>query len=101
MMFRLVRKLDTGKVIARPRGRCPAGAVNGYEDESGAFKEGNPPKKRGRRGKRGRPKGSSNKVVTKSGGGLSEIEAIVRREVNTRLKTARAAAIAAFNKALE
>jgi hypothetical protein len=92
------------------------GAVNGYEDASGAFLEGNPPKPRGRRKGRGRPKGSKNIVkrgrpTGKRGrpkgsanaarnGGLSEIEAIVRREVDKRVADAREAAIAAISAAL-
>jgi hypothetical protein len=102
---KLARKhTESGAISERPRGRPSPEYVNGYliGDE---FHEGNPPKKRGRKGRGGRPKGSVNKIVRtgngiKNAGGLNEIEKIVRREVEMRLKAAKSAALKAFDKAL-
>jgi hypothetical protein len=102
---KLVRRMSDGKIEARARGRAPAGAVNGYVDASGNFTEGNPRKNR-RKGKRGRPAGVKNQVLPKTNGksaakgGLSQIEQIVQREVDQRLKAAAAAAIQAISDAL-
>jgi hypothetical protein len=99
------RNKKTGAIEARKRGRPHPDFEIGYLDESGEFHAGNPTR---RRGKRGRPKGSVN--VAKRGrpsmkhavnaSGLGQIEAIVRREVDLRLKVARDAAIVAISKAL-
>jgi hypothetical protein len=103
--LKLVRRLADGTIEARARGRAPAGAVNGYVDASGEFAEGNPRKKR-RKGKRGRPAGIKNQAMPKTNGnsadkgGLSQIEQIVQREVDQRLKAAAAAAIKAISNAL-
>jgi hypothetical protein len=115
---KLLRKLADGTIEPRTRGRVPDGAINGYEDASGAFVEGNPPKSHGPGKRRGRPKGSKNiRTGAKRGrppgrpgrpkgssnartGGLGEIEAIVRREVDKRVADARDAAIAAIRAAL-
>jgi len=104
--IQLARKLADGTVEPRKRGRQPQGAVMGYIDEAGDFQEGTPRKGRGRRGrragaatgKRGRPRGA---VGASAGTGLSEIEAIVQREVKSRLQKAKDAALVAFNKALD
>ena len=108
--IKLVRRnIKSGEISARKRGRPGPDFETGYLDAAGDFQAGDPPKRRGRRGRKpgpkpgrkpGRPAGSGSKAVGSSG--LStEIEAIVRRELDTRLKLARAAAIAAFNKALD
>jgi hypothetical protein len=119
---KLVRKLADGTIEDRKRGRQPAGVTIGYLDTAGAFVEGEPSKGK-RKGKRGRPKGSKNvrkagrpagrkpgrrpgrpvgtqKISSVRTGGLSEIEAIVAREVSTRLARARDAAVAAISSAL-
>lgn len=111
---KLVRRGKDGKIEARPRGRQHPDFEYGYivGDDESTFKVGEPPKKR--RGKRrgGRPKGSKNKVShninvkrgpgrpAKNTKGLSEIEMIVRREVDARLKAAKDAAIKAFTASL-
>ena len=120
MAFKLVRRnLKSGEVEARKRGRPHPEFENGYLDESGEFKAGEPRKKKGKpgrpkgssnktrsaksapkkKGKRGRPAGSGKKSAGRAGG-LSEIEAIVRREVDARLRVAREAAVAALKSAL-
>lgn len=122
MAFKLVRRnVKSGEVEARKRGRPHPDFENGYLDESGEFKAGEPKKKKGKpgrpkgssnkatpaksvakkKGKRGRPAGSKNKKAAATGaGGLSEIEAIVQREVEARLRLAREAAVAALSRAL-
>jgi len=72
-------------------------------DVDGSFVEGNP--RKARKAKRGRPKGSINKPKTMGKpatriGGLSEIELIVKREVQTRLIAAKKAAIDAFTRVI-
>ena len=112
------RNVKSGEVEARKRGRPHPDFENGYLDESGEFKAGDPKKKKGKpgrpkgssnkkpakaaktKGKRGRPVGSGKKAGGKVAGGLSQIEAIVRREVDARLRVAREAAVAALNHAL-
>ena len=105
--IQLARKLADGTVEPRKRGRQPQGAIMGYVDESGDFHEGKPRKGRRGRGrpalsvtgnKRGSPRGTKR---TNAGAGLSEIEAIVQREVKSRLQKAKDAALLAFNKVLE
>lgn len=106
--IKLVRRnTKSGEISARKRGRPGPDFEIGYLDAAGDFKAGDPPKRRGRRGRKpgpkpgrrpGRPVGSGRKAG--GAGGLSEIELIVRREVDARLKAAREAAISAFNKAL-
>jgi hypothetical protein len=110
--IKLVRRnTKSGEISARKRGRPGPDFEIGYLDAAGEFKAGDPPKRRGRRGRKpgpkpgaklgrrpGRPVGSGRKAG--GAGGLSEIELIVRREVDARLKAAREAAIGAFNKAL-
>jgi len=106
--IKLVRRnTKSGEISVRKRGRPGPDFEVGYLDAAGEFQAGDPPKRRGRRGrkpgpkpggKRGRPVGSGRKAAAT--GGLSEIEMIVRREVDARLKAAREAAIGAFNKAL-
>ena len=103
--IQLARKLADGTVERRKRGRQPQGAILGYNDESGTFQEGKPRKGRVRRS---RPAGVATvrrgrtRLVARSGGsaGLSEIDAIVQREVKSRLQKAKDAALSAFNKAL-
>ena len=115
MALKLVRRnVKSGDVEARKRGRPHPEFENGYLDEAGEFHAGEPKKKKG---KRGRPKGSSNKTKKAAGAskgkkkgktgprtvaaaGLSEIEAIVRREVDARLRVAREAAVKAITHAL-
>lgn len=111
--IKLVRRhTKSGEISARKRGRPGPDFEVGYLDAAGEFKAGDPPKRRRRRGRKpgpkagamtgrkpGRPVGSGRKAA--AAGGLNEIELIVRREVDTRLKAAREAAIAAFNKALD
>lgn len=99
------RERKSGDISARKRGRPNPAFENGYLDESGAFVAGNPPKRRGRKGRwgrrPGRPVGSTNAAVAaRSAGGLGEIERIVRREVELRLRAAKEAALSAFNRAL-
>jgi hypothetical protein len=104
---KLVRKhKESGAVSPRTRGRRHPDYEYGFLDSAGEFKAGDPPKRRGRRRRRGnrglpgrrpgRPAGST----TVRTGGLTEIEHIVRREVETRLKRAKAAAMDAFDRAL-
>ena len=116
MALKLARRnLKSGDVEARKRGRPHPEFENGYLDEAGEFHAGEPKKKKG---KRGRPKGSANKAKKVAGkpgkkkgksgprsinvaaAGLSEIEAIVRREVDARLRVAREAAVKAITHAL-
>ncbi|HYF50402.1 MAG TPA: hypothetical protein VEJ63_13415 [Planctomycetota bacterium] len=103
--IKLARKhKETGKVEARPRGRRHPDYEYGYQDEAGEFQAGDPPTRRRRR-RRGRPAGSRVRRIETSSrksasSGLSEIEQIVAREVETRLKRAKAAALEAFNRAL-
>ena len=113
--FRLVRRnKETGKLEGRKRGRLPPLVENGYtigNDET-TFKAGDPPKKRGRRRRAGRPKGSNGRASVVANGkrgpgrpslnrnGLSDIEKIVANEVRNRLKSAKAAALKAFTGAL-
>lgn len=106
--FNLVRRhKEKGTIQPRARGRKNPEFEYGYivgTDES-TFSTGEPPKKRGHK-RRGRPAGSKNSVSRQSGGntrsaaGLSEIERIVAREVESRLKAAKAAALSAFDRAL-
>lgn len=95
------RHKESGEISPRKRGRPHPDFELGYVDAAGEFKAGNPPKRRRRRG---RPAGSGRPAGVVSprtaGRGLGEIEQIVRREVDTRLKAAREAAISAFNRAL-
>jgi hypothetical protein len=104
---KLVRKhKESGAVSARSRGRRHPDFEYGYLDAAGDFQAGDPPKRRGRKRRAGRPVGSGRKPGRPAGStnaranGLSEIEQIVRREVETRLKRAKAAALAAFDSAL-
>ena len=101
------RHKEKGTIEPRPRGRQNPEYEYGYisgTDES-TFAAGDPPKRRGRK-RRGRPAGSRNRAPRQSGGngrstaGLSEIERIVAREVESRLKQAKAAALTAFERAL-
>jgi hypothetical protein len=103
--IKLVRKhRETGDISPRKRGRPSPDFEVGYLDAGGDFKAGDPPKRRGGKRRGGRPKGSKNKVrataAKVNGRGLNEIESIVRREVETRLKNAKLAALRAFDKAL-
>jgi hypothetical protein len=119
--YKLVRKLEDGKITERKRGRLPPLSENGFilGDDESTYKAGDPPKPKGRRRKGGRPKGSKNKVkpakiaysVGKKRGrpkgsgkaasaDLSGINAIVQAEIRNRLLKAKAAALAAFDKAL-
>ena len=99
------RNIKSGAIEARKRGRPHPDYEIGYLDAAGEFHAGNPTR---RKGKRGRPKGSVAKKSTGTAsikravgaGGLGQIEAIVRREVDVRLKVARDAAIVAISKAL-
>ena len=101
------RHRESGEVSERKRGRPHPDFELGYLDADGAFQVGNPPKRRGRRRRgrgpgrpAGRPVGRPAGAVAARAGGLSEIEQIVRREVDRRVRDARAAAIAAISKAL-
>jgi hypothetical protein len=106
---KLVRRhRESGAMEPRRPGRPHPDYELGYVDESGNFQAGNPVKRKGRRG---RPAGSKNVApglkrgpgrppASAAGSGLSQIEQIVRREVESRLKSAREAAIAAFTRAL-
>jgi len=103
--IKLVRKhKESGNVEGRSRGRRHLDYVYGYMDAAGEFQAGDPPARRRRR--RGRPAGSRVRRVEVSSrstsglSGLSEIEQIVAREVESRLKRAKAAALEAFNQAL-
>jgi len=100
--IKLVRKhKESGNVEGRSRGRRHLDYVYGYMDAAGEFQAGDPPARRRRR--RGRPAGSRVRrveVSSRSTSGLSEIEQIVAREVESRLKRAKAAALEAFNQAL-
>ena len=110
--IRLVRQNRESKDVSpRKRGRPHPDFENGYLDAHGEFHSGQP---RGPKRRRGRPKGSKSAAHTsngansstlklsKAGGGagIAMIEAIVRREVDARMKVAREAAVAALNKAL-
>ena len=98
---KLVRRhKESGEMSPRKRGRPHPDFELGYVDAGGQFQAGNPPKRRRRRG---RPVGSGKAMGrprVASAGGLVEIEQIVRREVDSRLKAAKEAAISAFNRAL-
>ena len=110
--IKLVRKhKGTGAVEPRKRGRPHPDYENGYLDESGNFVAGNPVKKKGKRGRKpgpkpagkpgrkpGRPKGTKKAAAA---GGLSEIEAIVRREVAERIATVKAQVLAAVTSAFK
>jgi hypothetical protein len=104
--IKLVRRnIKTGDISARKRGRPGPDFETGWVDGDGTFHSGNPRRGR-RRGRKpgrkpGRPAGVRRGAGRmQAGGGLSEIEKIVRREVDSRLKAAREAAISAFNTAL-
>ena len=97
---RLVRKhRESGEISGRKRGRPHPDFENGYLDANNEFHSGNP---RGpKRGKRRMAKAKTAAKASVSGGSdIAVIEAIVRHEVDTRLKAARHAAIAALDKAL-
>jgi hypothetical protein len=101
---KLVRRhKESGEISARKRGRPHPDYETGYLDADGQFKPGNP-RGGGRRRRRGRPAGRPTRRATTAGrkpaGGLNEIESIVRREVDSRLRAAKAAALEAFNRAL-
>jgi hypothetical protein len=103
--FTLARRhKDSGKVEPRKRGRPNPEFEAGYVDSEGEFHAGDIPKgRRGRRSKRpGRPKGLKNSETQgiRNRNGLSEIDRIVRQEVDARLRAAKNAAIKAFEKAL-
>jgi hypothetical protein len=106
---RLVRRhLKTGKIMPRPRGRRNPEWENGYLDANGAFHAEYAPKVVAKVAKtRGRPsvRAAADRIaapVRELGlaGGLVEIERIVADEVSRRLKKAKAAAIAAFERVL-
>jgi hypothetical protein len=95
------RHKESGETSPRKRGRPHPDFELGYLDASGNFQAGNPPKRRRRRGRPvGSGKGPGRPRTVSAAGGLNEIEQIVRREVSSRLKAAREAAISAFNRAL-
>lgn len=114
--LQLVRKHKTsGEVEPRPRGRQHTDYEYGYISggNHATFRAGDPPK--AKKGKGGRPKGSKNKITKAAAGappakaarpvalkvnGLGAIEQIVQREVEARLRAAKAAALKAFNSAL-
>lgn len=101
---RVRRNIKSGEISARKRGRPGPDFEAGYLDAAGEFHPGDPRRRGRRRGRKpgrkpGRPAGMGRKAGS-AAGGLSEIELIVRREVESRIKRAREAAIAAFNKAL-
>jgi hypothetical protein len=103
--IKLVRRhIKSGDLSARKRGRPGPDFEIGWVDGDGEFHSGNPRRGR-RRGRKpgpkpGRKAGLRGIGGARAGGGLSEIERIVRREVETRLKAAREAALSAFNNAL-
>jgi hypothetical protein len=102
------RHLKTGEITLRPRGRRNPEWENGYIDANGAFHAEYAPKAVVKVAKkRGRPamRAATEKIaapIRKLGlaGGLVEIERIVADEVARRLKKAKAAAIAAFERVL-
>lgn len=94
--IKLVRRnKTTGVVEARRQGRPHPDFENGYLDVSGQFVAGNPFKEKR---KVGRPKRTE--VVQLHGSGIGEIEAIIQREVQTRLNAAKEAAIKTFQQTL-
>ncbi|HYG73516.1 MAG TPA: hypothetical protein VEK08_00685 [Planctomycetota bacterium] len=93
------RHIESGEISPRKRGRPAPGYELGYIDAEGNFQPGQPPstRKRRRRGP-GRPAGSKN--FRTNNGVSSEIERIVVREVESRLKAAKTAALQALSDAL-
>ncbi|MFH0939015.1 MAG: hypothetical protein V1899_07025 [Planctomycetota bacterium] len=104
-----IKNNETNELRQKKRGPNPKGIwVRGYKDQTGTFVEGTPPI--APKGKPGRPRKiatASSRTIRKSisipsGSGMSgEIEKIVQRELEKRLKMAKAAAIDAFTRALE
>ncbi len=99
--IKLVRRhRESGEIGPRKRGRPSPEFENGYVDEKGDFKPGDPRRRRRRRGRRGPGRPAATPRAKVHNNGLGEIESIVRREVDSRLKAAKAAAIDAFTRAL-
>lgn len=101
-VFTLVRKSKaTGAIEPRKAGRPHPDYEYGYTDKDNNFHAGEPPSTKR---KPGRPAGSASKPGRKPGrkpgSGLNEIESIVQKEVDSRLRMAHAAAINAFSSAL-
>lgn len=97
------RHRETGEISERKRGRPNPEFENGYLNDGGEFVAGDPTKRRGRRRRRGKPVGRPAGRRTQgrpASKGLSDVERIVKAEVDTRLKIARDAAINAFKVAL-
>ena len=100
------RNRSTGEIVPRAPGRPHPDFEMGYLDESGEFHAGEPPRRRRRRRRSAGAATAAAKpgpraaVHTAPSGGLSEIENIIQREVNARVRAAKEKAIAALNSLL-
>ena len=102
----VVRDKKSGDFSPRKRGRPSPDVEVGYLDAGGKFKHGNPRKRRGRRRKAAAVSVPLNGRVRRGRApaprpGLSEIDRIVRREVESRLRRAKDAALKALDRALD